>query len=63
MKVEIEIPVPELKAVLPGLAKIISRSTRLPVLQSVKVSLSLDEKFIELQAHNLDENRHSPFAQ
>ena len=55
MNVEIEVPVPELKAVLPGLAKIISRSTRLPVLQSVKVSLSQDEKFIELQAHNLDE--------
>jgi DNA polymerase III sliding clamp (beta) subunit (PCNA family) len=55
MNVEIEIPVPEFKAVLPGLAKIISRSSRLPVLQSVKVSLSQDEKFIELQAHNLDE--------
>lgn len=55
MNVEIEIPVPELKAILPGLTKIISRSTRLPVLQSVKLSLSRDEKFIELQAHNLDE--------
>ena len=49
MNVEIEIPVPELKAVLPGLARIISRSSRLPVLQSVKVSLSQDEKTIELQ--------------
>ena len=55
MNIEIEIPVPELKAVLPGFAKIISRSTRLPVLQSVKVSLSQDEKTVELQAHNLDE--------
>jgi DNA polymerase III sliding clamp (beta) subunit (PCNA family) len=55
MNVEIEIPVPDLKAVLPGLAKIISRSRTLPVLQSVKASLSQDEKNIELQAHNLDE--------
>lgn len=55
MNVEIEIPVPELKAVVPGLTKIISRSSRLPVLQSVKLSLSQDEKTIELQAHNLDE--------
>jgi DNA polymerase III sliding clamp (beta) subunit (PCNA family) len=55
INVEIEIPVSELRAVLPGLTKIISRSSRLPVLQSVKVSLSQDEKIIELQAHSLDE--------
>src|ERR1044071_7025966 len=55
MNVEIEIPVSELKSVLPGLAKITSRSATLPVLQCVKVSLDSAEKLISLQAHNLDE--------
>jgi DNA polymerase III sliding clamp (beta) subunit (PCNA family)/exonuclease VII small subunit len=55
MNIEIEIPVPELKALLPGLSKIISRSARLPVLQCIKVSLNPNERTIELQAHNLEE--------
>ena len=55
MNVEIEIPITELKSVLPGLAKIVPRSSSLPMLQCVKVSLSPDEKTIELQVHNLDE--------
>src|SRR5882724_1821423 len=55
MNVEIEIPVAELKSVLPGLSKITSRSSTLPVLQCVKVSLDRGEKIISVQAHNLDE--------
>src|SRR6266481_6097709 len=55
MNAEIEIPIAQLKSVLPGLSKIVSRSSNLPVLQCVKVALSLDEKTIELQGHNLDE--------
>jgi len=55
MKTEIEIPVAELKAVLPGLGKIIARCRTLPILQSVKVWLDPDKQFIQLQAHNLDE--------
>ena len=55
MNVEIEIPVAELKSVLPGLSKITSRSATLPVLQCIKVSLDPGEKIISLQAHNLDE--------
>jgi hypothetical protein len=54
MNVEIEIPVAQLKSALPGLDKIVPRSSSLPVLQCVKVSLSQDEKTIELQAHDLD---------
>ena len=55
MNVEIEIPVAGLKSVLPGFSKIVSRSTCLPVLQYLKVSLDAEEKLISLQAHNLDE--------
>src|SRR6266481_4777229 len=55
MNAEIEIPIAQLKSVLPGLSKIVSRSSNLPVLQCVKVALSQDEKTIELQGHNLDE--------
>ena len=55
MKTEIEIPVAELKAVLPGLSKIIARCRTLPILQSIKVWLDPDKQFIQLQAHNLDE--------
>lgn len=55
MNIEIEIPVAELKSALPGLSKIISRSTSLPVLRCLKVSLDAEQKFISLQAHNLNE--------
>lgn len=55
MNTEIEIPVAQLKSVLPGLSKVVSRSSNLPVLQCVKVELSPDEKTVSLQAHNLDE--------
>ena len=53
MNVEIEIPIAELKAKLPGLAKIVPRSSNLPILQCIKVSLQ--QNSIALQAHNLDE--------
>ncbi|MCX6924354.1 MAG: DNA polymerase III subunit beta, partial [Verrucomicrobia bacterium] len=55
MNVEIEIPVAQLKSVLPGLGKIVPRTSSLPVLQCVKASLSQDQKTIELQAHDLDQ--------
>jgi hypothetical protein len=55
MNTEIEIPVAQLKSVLPGLSKIVARSSNLPMLQCVKVELSPDEKTVSLQAHNLDE--------
>ena len=55
MQTEIEIPVAQLKSVLPGLSKIVAKSTSLPVLQCVKVALSKDEQTVTLQAHNLDE--------
>lgn len=38
MNKEIVIPVGELKAALPGLNKIVSKRTTLPVLQSVRVA-------------------------
>ena len=61
MNTEIEIPIAQLKSVLPGLSKIVSRSSNLPVLQCVKVALSLDEKTIELQGHNgTDVRRYLP---
>ncbi len=53
MNVEIEIPIAELKSKLPGLAKIVPRSSNLPILQCIKVSLQ--QNSIALQAHNLDE--------
>jgi DNA polymerase III sliding clamp (beta) subunit (PCNA family) len=55
MNIEIEIPVSELKSVLPGLAKIVPRSSSLPVLRCIKVSLDADNSVVSLQAHNLDE--------
>jgi len=54
-KTEIEIPVAELKSVLPGLAKIVGRSTTLPVLNCIKVTLDAEKQFVSLQANNLDE--------
>ena len=55
MNIEIEIPVSELKSVLPGLTKIVPRSSSLPILQCVKVALHQDENIVSIQAHNLDE--------
>jgi len=54
MKTEIEIPVSELKSVLPGLAKIVARSCSLPVLRCVKVSLNPDQT-TTIQANDLDQ--------
>src|SRR6266850_2249823 len=50
MQTEIEIPVAELRAVLPGLAKIVGRSSTLPVLNCIKVALDKEEQFVSLQA-------------
>ena len=55
MNIEIEIPVSELKSILPGLAKIVPRSSNLPILQCVKISLAQDENSVSIQANNLDE--------
>jgi DNA polymerase III sliding clamp (beta) subunit (PCNA family) len=55
MNPQITLPVAELKSALPGLSKIVSRSSNLPVLQCMKVELSSDEKTVSLQAHKLDE--------
>jgi hypothetical protein len=55
MKTEIEIPVAELKAILPGLGKIVGRTSSLPVLNCIKVQLDKDQQFVTLQANNLDE--------
>lgn len=55
MNVEIEIPIAQLKSVLPGLAKVTGRSSTLPVLQCIKASLDRAGKEITLQAHSLDE--------
>src|SRR6266702_6557809 len=55
MKTEIEIPVGELKAALPGLAKIVGRFRTLPVLGCIKVSLDKEQQFVSFQASNLDE--------
>ena len=54
MKTNIEIPVADLKSVLPGLAKVISRKTSLPVLGCVKVTLNTD-RTLHIQANNLDQ--------
>jgi DNA polymerase III sliding clamp (beta) subunit (PCNA family) len=53
MKTEIQIPVAELKLVLPGLAKIAGHSRSLPVLDCIRVES--DKQSICLQANNLDE--------
>ncbi|MGH7973294.1 MAG: hypothetical protein ACREIC_31635 [Limisphaerales bacterium] len=55
MNTEIEIPIAQLKSVLPGLAKVTGRSSTLPVLQCIRVSLDRAGKEISLQAHSLDE--------
>lgn len=55
MNVEIEIPISQLKSILPGLAKVTGRSSTLPVLQCIKASLDRAGKEITLQAHSLDE--------
>src|SRR5262249_34485183 len=51
---EIELTVSELKQVIPGFAKVISRRTTLPVLGCVKLAQDADG-VITLQANNLDE--------
>src|SRR5690349_13203093 len=56
MKFEIEIPVAELKTVLPGFSKIVSRSGSLPVLQHVKIAVEKGERPICIAATNLDES-------
>ena len=55
MKTEIEIPVGELKSILPGLAKIVGRCRTLPILNCIKLSLDKEQQFVSLQATNLDE--------
>jgi DNA polymerase III sliding clamp (beta) subunit (PCNA family) len=56
MKLEIEIPVSELKPVLLGLGKVINRSTSLPVLGCVKVSYDRNHKgAVQIQGTNLDD--------
>jgi len=54
MKTNIEIPVADLKTVLPGLSKIVSKRTSLPVLSCVKVTLDQD-RTLRIQASNLDQ--------
>ena len=54
MKTNIEIPVTDLKNVLPGLSKIVSRKSSLPVLGCVKVTLAAD-RALRIQANNLDQ--------
>ena len=55
MNTEIEIPVSELKSILPGLGKITPHSRSLPVLGCIHVSLDQDRQFISLQANDLDQ--------
>ena len=50
---QITLPAADLKQALPGLAKVVSRKTTLPVLQSVRVSRALDG-FVTLSATDLD---------
>jgi hypothetical protein len=54
MNIQIELSVAGIKAALPGLSKIIPRSSSLPVLQCVKISLDPDQA-VQLRATNLDE--------
>jgi DNA polymerase III sliding clamp (beta) subunit (PCNA family) len=53
MNQEIVIPVCELKAALPGLSRIISKKTSLPVLQSVRVARDAEGK-VSLMGTDLD---------
>lgn len=52
--INIEIPVADLKPVLPGFTKIIGKRTTLPVLGCVKLTLNPD-KSLQIQATNLDQ--------
>jgi DNA polymerase III sliding clamp (beta) subunit (PCNA family) len=54
MKTNIEIPVADLKNVLPGLSKIVGRKSSLPVLSCVKVTHNPDQT-VCIQANNLDQ--------
>ena len=54
MKANIEIPVADLKTVLPGLSKIVSKRSALPVLSCVKVTLAQD-RTLRIQANNLEQ--------
>jgi DNA polymerase III sliding clamp (beta) subunit (PCNA family) len=54
MKTNIEIPVADLKTVLPGLSKIVSKKSSLPVLSCVKVTLGAD-RTLRIQANNLEQ--------
>jgi DNA polymerase III sliding clamp (beta) subunit (PCNA family) len=54
MKTHIEIPVADLKSVLPGLSKIVSKRSTLPALGCVKVTLASDHS-LRIMAHNLDQ--------
>jgi DNA polymerase III sliding clamp (beta) subunit (PCNA family) len=53
MNTEITLPVSELKTALPGLNKVVSRKTTLPVLQTVKVSRQRNGQ-VTLQGTDLD---------
>ena len=55
MNTEIEIPVASLKSALPGLSKIIPKSSSLPLLQCARVTLEPDH-LVRLGATNLDES-------
>ncbi len=50
----IQLPVAELKAILPGINKVISRKTSLPVLGCVRVERN-EQREISLQATDLDD--------
>jgi DNA polymerase III sliding clamp (beta) subunit (PCNA family) len=54
MKANIEIPVADLKMVLPGLSKVVSKRSSLPVLSCVKVTLNAD-RTLHIQANNLEQ--------
>jgi DNA polymerase III sliding clamp (beta) subunit (PCNA family) len=54
LKTNIEIPVADLRTVLPGLSKIVSKRASLPVLGCVKVTLN-DDRSLHIQANNLDQ--------
>lgn len=55
MKTQIQIPVSELRAVLPGLSKVTPRSSSLPVIQCLKFRLEENGSTLHVQAHNLEE--------
>jgi DNA polymerase III sliding clamp (beta) subunit (PCNA family) len=54
LKTNIEIPVTDLKSVLPGFAKVVSKRASLPVLGCVKITLNPNHT-LEIQANNLDQ--------